>query len=198
MGGNASKVFHGITAVSKGILHTDEGAIHGGMLGGEAGGPIGAGIGAIGSGLVHGLSQIDPIISSFKGSNQNVPVNPQDISDIIHRTSNVFQRGGNLVQNSPAFQTALSDATRGKISRGLLQMGQYADAANKGVSSVLYRGGLNPTDVEKFASPVMNFASTQLSRRQQREVDTGRGNAMLLSTLAPQQTSDINPSNSPA
>lgn len=194
MGAKATKVFHGVTAVSKGILHTVEGAIHGGMMGGEMGGPIGAGIGAIGSGLVHGLSQIDPIISSFKGSDQNVPVNPQDIGDIINRTSNVFQRGGNLVQNNPAFQQALSDATRGKLSRGLLQMGQYADAASKGVSAVLYRGGLNPTDVEKFASPIMNFASTQLSRSQQRAVDQGRNNAMLLSTLSPQQT-DIVPSN---
>lgn len=194
MGGKASKVFHGITAVSKGILHTVEGAIQGGMMGGEMGGPVGGIIGGIGSGLVHGLSQIDPIISSFKGSDQNVPVNPQDIGDIINRTANVFQRGGNLVQNNPAFQQALSDATRGKLSRGLLQMGQYADSASKGVSAVLYRGGLNPTDVEKFASPIMNFASTQLSRSQQRMVDQGRTNAMLLSTLSPQQI-DIVPSN---
>lgn len=197
MGGKASKIFHGIATVSKGILGTVEGAIHGGMLGGEMGGPIGAGIGAVGSGLMHGLTQIDPIISSFKGSDQNVPVTPQDVGDIVNRTANVFQRGGQMVQNNPAFQQALSEATRGKVSRGLLQMGQYADAASKGVSAVLYRGGLNPTDVEKFASPVMNFATTQLTRRQQREVDQGRNNAMLLSTLSPQQSSDINPVNPP-
>ena len=41
----------------------------------------------------------------------------------------------------------------------------------------------------------MNFATTQLSRRQQREVDNGRNNAMLLSTLSP---SPINPSNDPS
>lgn len=191
MGSKFSHVMGGVSRTAQGVLSTVGHAMEGAEMGGAAGGPIGAIIGGLGGGITTGLANIHPIISSFKGSNGSVPANVNDITNILNQSRDVFSKAGNLA-NNPAMRLAGSDAASGKISRGLLQMGQLADGASKGLSSVLYKGGLNPQAVEKMASPLMNLAQTQLSRRQQREVDSGRTNAMLLNTLNP-----INPSSNP-
>lgn len=181
----------GVSSVSKGVLSTVGHALEGAEMGGMAGGPVGAIIGGLGGGLTSGLANINPIVSSFKGTDGSVPANMSDITSILNQSKGVFDRAGNLA-NNPALRIAGTDAQAGRISRGLLQMGQFADGASKGLSSVIYKGGLDPQAVEKMASPLMNLASTQLSRRQQKDLDQGRTNAMLLNTLNP-----INPSNNP-
>ena len=191
MGQKASRIFSGISRTAQGVLTTVGHALSGAEMGGMAGGIPGAIIGGLGGGITSGLANIDPIISSFKGSNGSVPANINDVGNILNQSKDVFSRAGNLA-NNPALRIAGTDAAAGKISRGLLQMGSIADAGAKGLTSVLYKGGLNPQAVEKMASPLMNLATTQLSRRQQRELDQGRTNAMLLNTISP-----INPSNNP-
>lgn len=191
MGQKFSRVMGGVSRTAQGVLSTVGHAMQGAEMGGAAGGPVGAILGGLGGGITSGLANISPIISSFKGSNGSVPANVNDITSILNQSRDVFARAGNLA-NNPALRIAGTDASAGKISRGLLQMGQLADNASKGLSAVLYKGGLNPQAVEKMASPLMNLATTQLSRRQQKELDQGRTNAMLLNTLNP-----INPSNSP-
>lgn len=191
MGQKASRIFSGVSRTAQGVLSTVGRAMEGAEMGGMAGGPVGAILGGLGGGITSGLANIDPIISSFKGSNGSVPANINDVTDILNQSRDVFSRAGNLA-NNPALRIAGTDAAAGKISRGLLQMGSIADAGAKGLSSVLYKGGLDPQAVEKMASPLMNLATTQLSRRQQKELDQGRTNAMLLNTISP-----INPSNNP-
>lgn len=191
MGAKFSRIMGGVSRTATGILHTVGSALSGAELGGAAGGIPGAILGGLGGGITSGLANISPIISSFKGSNGSVPAKIEDVGNILNQGRDVLNRAGNLA-NNPAFRIAGTDAAAGKISKGLLQMGSLADNASKGLSSVLYKGGLNPQAVEKMASPMLNLATTQLSRRQQKELDQGRTNAMLLNTLNP-----INPSSNP-
>lgn len=181
--GTLPKIAKGAGIVGKGLLSTAEHALEGGALGSPAG-PGGMLAGAIGGGLTGALSNIDPVISGLKGLDSSTPVKPEDILNVTHRAGNLLGKAGDLA-NSPAMKQAFNNAAVGKVSKGLVQAGQFTNDVSSAVNQVLNRGGIMPSQFEKMASPTMNLAQTMLSKGQLRDLEHSRNNAFLANRISP-------------
>jgi len=175
MGANVGKGFEEIGKTALGGL---TGALEGIPLGPE---------GMIAGGLSGAVGNIGNIVNAFSGSDSSVPVKPQDVANAMQSGSSLIQKAasaGGAAVMTPQMQQAIGAAASGKLNSGFAQMGQLSQAANQAVTSGLFKGRIDPAQMEKLVSPVYQTAQTLLNPVQQQQLDSSRQNAVLSSVLS--------------